>query len=133
MRRFFGLILWVSLSGCSLFRRDLVEEGVYQVDASNFCGHALAVRAWESGGKLVVKGRVMNLPYSVGLPADGEVSLAASDGVEIATKRAAFRRWYKHRGRSYPFLQVEFERIPPPGSLIRVRSAGAVSECGRRK
>lgn len=123
MKRIVCLVVCCALAGCGLLAPDLVSRGVYRLEAAEVGSCRLVITAAAEAGRLLVEGVLTGkgrFPYP--LAAEAVVSLVASDGSELKRTRAALRRSRVRRGGgTHAYFTAGFDRIPPAGTLIRVR------------
>lgn len=123
MKRTVFLAACCFFPGCALLAPDLVSQGVYRLEAAEVGSCRLAVTAEAEAGRLLVEGVLAGkerFPYP--LAAEAVVSLVAPDGSEAGRTRAALRRSRVRRGGgTHAYFTAGFDRVPPPGTLIRVR------------
>jgi hypothetical protein len=130
----------LSLAGCALAppaEPDLVAQGTYRLESDSLgerCRLATDVR--EKGGRLVVTGTWISAPHCRlgSLPV---VEVVDQGGTVIARRTAALEKsshvgTLSHPPRTHPpprhtheVITAEFDPVPPPASVIRIRLTGA--------
>lgn len=122
MKQTMWLMLCCFLPGCGLLVPDLVSQGVYRLEPPEVGRCRVAVTAEVQDGRLLVEGELSRGRFPYPLEAETEVSLVAPDGSEIGRTRPVLRRSRNRRSSgTFAYFTTEFDRVPPPGTLIRVR------------
>lgn len=129
MKRTVRLLACWSIAGCGPLFPDLVSRGVYRLEPTEVGRCRVVVTAEEKDGRLVVEGQLSRGRFPYPLEAETEVSIVAPNGSEIGRTRPVLRRSRNRRSSgTFAYFTAEFDRVPPPGTLIRVtpgRSPGA--------
>lgn len=121
MRNLVRLIVCCSLAGCGLLAPDLLSQGIYRLESPAAGRCRLAATAEEKDGRLLVEGRLSRGRCPYPRQAEIEVSLVAPNGCEIGKTRPRLRRSRNRRsGGTFAYFTAEFDRVPPPGTVIRV-------------
>ena len=102
---------------------DLVEQGTYHLEtyAIDRCGMEAEIR--EKSGKLVVQGKMTFRHHPSGpVSATAFVEVISPQGAVLARRQTSFIA-VPHGRRSHPAarFEVEFDFLPPSGSLFRIR------------
>ncbi len=134
MKRPLCLFLCSVLAGCGFLHRDLVSRGVYRLEATEVGGCKVVATAVSRGGKLVVEGRLTGRRFASPPAAAVEVAVFSRAGTTLGKRFADLRLSHNRRAsRTHAYFDAEFDEIPPPGSVIRIRAESPeslTSGCG---
>lgn len=129
------LLLCPFLNGCGLFSPELVSEGVYPLDTAAVSGCRPTATAVARDGGLLVAGRLTGAGFLQPETAAIEVALVSRDGSELDTKYSSLRHNRTRRAnRAHVYFDAKFDKLPPPGTSIRIRARAAnslIPGCGK--
>ena len=120
-----AFVLVLLVAGCSSgsrHPRDLVDEGRYRLESDRTengrCLTRFEVR--ERDGKMVVTGK-RNVSRRCDPTPPPVVEVVEPSGRLFGRQRAALSKQpHSRTGHSHATFHVEFDSLPPPGSLIRI-------------
>ncbi len=118
----------------SLFQNppDLVEQGRYHLETQAIDRCGIDAEILERQGKLVVKGKMTFGHHPNGpVSATAFVDLISPQGVTLARRQTSFIA-VRHGRRSHPAarFEIEFDSLPPLGSLVRIAHSMKPYESG---
>lgn len=116
------LALAISLTGCSLLERDLIDDGTYLLDvANNGGGCEVVATAKVREEKLYLSGYIR--PFQIDTPMEGsvEIRFKTPDGVQKSEGRVPIRlENHLRTSHSHAKFEVVIDRVPPPRTVIKI-------------
>jgi hypothetical protein len=125
MRTILFFVVCCLLVGCGLLKPDLVSQGTYRLETVKLEGCELerfgfATSVTEDNGKLLVEAHSRGGRIDQRVKSEAQVSLVSTKGVVLEERTVPFEVRSARRVSPHLHLSTQFDRLPPPGTLIRI-------------